>query len=155
MGDKATALTAYRNGITAHIDFVNARNRDANQTATQITTAERDAFLADPDIVPAAANLTLTQIMSQKYIALWAWGHNEIWMDMRRYHYTDMDPSGAKQVYPGYAFPTTLYVNNNGKIVQRIRPRYNSEYIWNIPALEAIGGMELDYHTKPLWITQP
>jgi hypothetical protein len=76
-------------------------------------------------------------------------------MDMRRYHYTDVDPAGAKQVYPGFAFPTTLYVNNNGKVVQRIRPRYNSEYIWNIPALTAIGGMELDYHTKPLWITQP
>jgi hypothetical protein len=156
MGDKATALTAYKNGIGAHIDFVNARNLDANQAATQITSAEKNAFLADANIVPANPNaLTLTQIMSQKYIALWGWGHNEIWMDMRRYHYTDLDPAGAKQVYPGFAFPTTLYVNNNGKIVQRIRPRYNSEYIWNIPALTAIGGMELDYHTKPLWITQP
>ena len=27
--------------------------------------------------------------------------------------------------------------------------------IWNRPALDAIGGLALDYHTKPLWITQP
>jgi hypothetical protein len=156
MGDKATALTAYRNGISTHIDFVNARNTDANQAATQISATEKAAFLADPRIVPASANqLTLTQIMSQKYIAQWGWGHNELWMDLRRYHYTDLDPAGAAQVFPGFVPPTTLYVNNNGKIVQRIRPRFNSEYVWNIPALEVIGGLALDFHTKPLWITQP
>jgi hypothetical protein len=156
MGDKAMALTAYRNGISSHIDFVNARNTDNNNLPTQISAAEKAAFLADTRIVPAsAAALTLTQIMSQKYIAQWGWGHNELWMDMRRYHYTDMDPSGANQVFPGFTPPTTLYVNNNGKIAQRIRPRFNSEYVWNVPALTAIGGLELDFHTKPLWITQP
>ena len=95
--------------------------------------------------------------MSQKYIAQWAWGHNELWMDMRRYHYTDIDPASGKQVFPGFTPPTTtiLYPDNSGKIAQRIRPRYNSEYIWNIPGLLAIGGTALDYHTKPLWITQP
>lgn len=155
-GDKATALTAYKNAVGAHIDWVNARNNDNGQAPTQITTAEKATFLADVRIVPATASaLTLTQIMSQKYIALWGWGHNEIWMDLRRYHYTDMDPAGAAQVYPGFAAPTTLYVDNNGKIVQRIRPRYNSEYVWNRASLDVIGGLALDYHTKPMWITQP
>src|SRR5205085_8912867 len=66
-GDKVAALTAYRNGISAHIDFVNARNSDNGQSPTQITAAEKTAFLAAPAIVPAtAAALTLTQIMSQK-----------------------------------------------------------------------------------------
>ena len=97
-GDKATALTAYRNGISAHIDFVNARNLDANQATTQITSAEKTAFLGDTRIVPAdPAALTLTQIMTQKYIAQWGWGHNEMWMDMRRYHYTDIDPATARR----------------------------------------------------------
>lgn len=134
-GDKATALAAYRNAISSHIDFVNARNLDGNQTPTQITAAEKAAFLADPNIVPASASsLTLTQIMSQKYIALWAWGHNEIWVDMRRFHYTDIDPASGKQVYPGFTPPTNLYADNSGKIAQRIRPRYNSEYVWNADA---------------------
>ncbi|MEO7522321.1 MAG: RagB/SusD family nutrient uptake outer membrane protein [Gemmatimonas sp.] len=155
MGDKATALQAYTNGISAHIDWVNARNNDAGQSSIAITAQEKAAFLANPAIVPTAAGLTLTMIMSQKYIALWGWGHNEIWMDMRRYHYTDIDPASGQQVYPGFAPPVTLYADNAGKIVQRIRPRYNSEYVWNRPGLDAIGGLALDYHTKPLWITLP
>lgn len=153
MGNKALALDAYVKALSAHIDFVNARNQDDGQTPRQITAAEKAAFLADPRVVPA--NLTLTHIMSQKYIALWAWGHVELWTDMRRYHYTDIDPASGLQVYPGFTPPTNLYVDNAGKVVQRIRPRYNSEYVWNIPALTAIGGLALDYHTKPMWITEP
>lgn len=156
MGDKATALAAYRNGISSHIDWVNARNNDNGQTPTQISAAEKAAYLAAPSINPTSpAGLTLTHIMTQKYIALWGWGHNEIWMDMRRYHYTDIDPASGTQVYPGFQAPTNLYPDNGGKLVQRIRPRYNSEYVWNRAGLEAIGGLALDFHTKPLWIIEP
>ena len=154
-GDRATARQAYINGISSHIDFVNARNLDNNQNATQITAAEKAAFLADPDIVPAAGALGLMHIMVQKYIAQWAWAHNELWMDMRRYHYTDIDPTTGLQVYPGFVPPTNLYPDNSGKVVYRIRPRYNSEYVWNREGLDAIGGLALDYHTKPLWVICP
>jgi hypothetical protein len=153
MGDQATALTAYRNGISSHIDFVNSRNTDNNQQPTQITAAEKSAFLASAAIVPAV--LTLSHVMSQKWIAQFGWGHNETWMDMRRYHYTDMDPVSGTQVFRGFAPPTTLHTDNAGKLVQRIRPRFNSEYVWNRPGLDVIGGLATDYHTKPLWITQP
>ena len=153
MGDQGTALTAYRTGISSHIDFVNARNLDDNQTPTQITAAEKAAFLASPAIVPAV--LTLSHIMSQKFIAQWAWGHNELWMDMRRYHYTDVDPVSATEVFRGFTPPSNFYPDNGGKLVQRIRPRFNSEYVWNRAGLDVIGGLALDYHTKPLWITQP
>jgi len=155
MGDKATALAAYTNGVSASIDFVNARNSDNNQAVTLISASEKAAFLASPQIIPTAGALTLTQIMVQKYIAQWGWGHNELWMDMRRFHYTDIDPATGAQVYPGFAPPTNLYPDNGGKIVYRIRPRFNSEYVWNIPGLDAIGGLALDYHTKPLWILTP
>jgi Starch-binding associating with outer membrane len=154
-------LTAYTNAVSSHIDFVNARIVDGGQTAPQITAAEKAAFLANPAIVPAAGSLTLTRIMTQKYIAQWAWGHNELWMDMRRFHYTDIDPATGAQVYPGFAPPTTLYADNGGALVQRIRPRYNSEYIWNRPGLQNIdtgdpeGGLAANYHTVPLWITLP
>lgn len=154
--DKATARLAYINGISSHIDFVNARNTDDAQAVTPISGAEKAAFLANPAIVPLnPGELTLTQIMSQKYIAQWAWGHNELWMDMRRYNYTDIDPASGKQVFPGFTPPVILFPDNGGQIVQRIRPRFNSEYVWNIPGLEAIGARADDYHTKPLWITQP
>jgi hypothetical protein len=154
MGDLGTARTAYLNGISAHIDFVNARNADAaNPSLTQITAAEKAAFLASPAIAPAT--ITLSHIMCQKFIAQWGWGHNELWMDMRRYHYTDMDPVSGTQVFRGFSIPTNLYPDNGGKAVQRLRPRYNSEYVWNRAGLDAIGGLAVDYHTKPIWIIQP
>jgi hypothetical protein len=152
-GDQGTALIAYRNGISSHIDFVNARNAEDGQSPPQITSAEKATFLADPAIVPAT--LTLSHIMSQKYIAQWAWGHNELWMDMRRYHYIDMDPVSGTEVFRGFTPPTNLYPDNGGLLVQRIRPRYNSEYVWNKPGLDAIGGLAANYHTVPLWIIQP
>lgn len=155
MGNASLALSAYVNGVSSHIDFVNARNLDHNQTPTQISSTEKTSFLASPAIVPTANNLTLTQIMCQKYIAQWGWGHCEQWMDLRRYHYLDIDPVTTKQVFVGYVFPTTLYQDNQGKPAFRIRPRYNSEYVWNIPGLTAIGGLALDYHTKLTWIVQP
>ncbi|MDP9348243.1 MAG: SusD/RagB family nutrient-binding outer membrane lipoprotein [Gemmatimonadota bacterium] len=155
MGNKPLALAAYRNAISAHIDFVNARNSEAGLALPPISAAEKAAFLANPAIVPTAANLTLAHIMSQKYIAQWAWGHNELWMDMRRYHYTDVDPASGRQVYPGFSPPTNLYADNAGGLVYRLRPRYNSEYVWNRAGLQAIGGLAENYHTKQLWIVQP
>jgi hypothetical protein len=150
-GNQALAITAYQNGISSHIDFVNARNGETGATIPAITATEKSAFITA--ITPAT--LTLSHVMPQKYIAQWAWGHNELWMDMRRYHYTDVDPVSGALVFRGFAPPTNLYPDNGGKVVQRIRPRYNSEYVWNIPALTTIGGLAPDYHTKPLWITQP
>jgi hypothetical protein len=74
-------------------------------------------------------------------------------MDMRRYHYTDQE-SGI-EVFRGFQIPTNLYGDNGGNPVERVRPRYNSEYVWNQAGLQAIGGLAADYHTKPLWITLP
>jgi hypothetical protein len=154
-GNNALALTAYTNGVSSHIDFVNARNQDNNQTPTQITPTEKAAFLASPNIIPTAATLSLSHIMSQKTIAQFGWGHNEMWMDMRRYHYTDVDPVSGTKIFRNFTPPTSLYGDNAGQLVQRVRPRYNSEYVWNRAALDAIGGLASTYHTVPLWIIQP
>lgn len=155
MNDKATALDAYTKAISAHIDYVNATNADISGTPTQISAIEKAAYLASPAIVPTAANLTLSKIMCQKYIAQWGWAFVETWMDMRRYHYTDADPAAGTQVFAGYVFPTTLYADNVNKPAYRIRPRYASEYVWNLASLEKIGALARDYHTKEMWITQP
>jgi hypothetical protein len=155
MGNRTLARAAFVNGVSSHIDFVNARNSEVNPLLPQITAAEKAAFLANTTAVPTAANLTLTHIMSQKYIAQWAWGHTELWMDLRRYHYTDLDPTSGRQVFPGFTIPTNLYPDNAGKPAYRLRPRYNSEYVWNQAGLQAIGALAADYHTKPLWITEP
>jgi hypothetical protein len=67
---------------------------------------------------------------------------------MRRYHY---DPL----VYAGFTLPSPLFSLNNGIPAYRARPRYNSEYVWNIKALEAIGATATDYHTEELWFSTP
>jgi hypothetical protein len=153
MGNEGVARTAYLEGISSHIDFVNARNAETgNLTVTQISAQEEADFLASPEINPPT--LTLSHIMSQKFIAQWAWGHNELWMDMRRYNYTDMDPVSGTQVFRGFTIPENLDTDNNGLPAQRLRPRFNSEYIWNRDGLDAIGGLAPDYQTKPMWITE-
>jgi hypothetical protein len=152
-GDQGTARQAYLNGISAHIDFVNARNLEiGNPTITPISATEKAAFLAHPSIAPAT--ITLSHILGQKYIAQWAWAHTELWMDMRRYHYTDRDAVSGTQVFRGFAFPTNWYPDNNSRPAYRLRPRYNSDYVWNREELGKIGGLALDYHTKPIWITE-
>jgi hypothetical protein len=54
-------------------------------------------------------------------------------------------------VYIGFTLPKPLATENNGKPVQRVRPRYNSEYVWNRASLDKIGGNNPDYHTYELW----
>jgi hypothetical protein len=149
-GDKVTALAAYKKGIEASIDMVN-RNTVVSTVppiASLITTAQKTAFLSDPNVVPTAANLTLKHIIMQKYIALFGHGFVETWTDMRKYHYDTT-------IYETMVFPTTLFADNKGKLAYRVRPRYNSEYVWNFSALQAIGADQPDYHTKEMWFSQP
>ena len=160
-GDKAAALTAYKEGIKENFDMLTTTYNQNIPTGKEITTATRDAYLNDTDIVPtSAAGLTLSKIMLQKYIALFGWGVLETWVDMRRYHYIDLDPSGTGQVYAGFTPPTSgdLFPDNSGELVYRYYPRYNSEYVWNILELQRIGATQLNYHSNPsqkIWFALP
>ena len=121
-----------------------------------MTPAAKTAFLANPVVVPPAASLSLSHIMLQKYIALYGFGMHETWVDMRRFHYTDLDPSTGVQVYADLVTPSgiDLFINNSNKLVYRARPRYNSEYLYNIAELTRIGAIALDYNTKEQWFSQ-
>jgi hypothetical protein len=156
--DKTTALAAYVNGIALNIEMLATRYATNVRPDRTITVSNTADFLMNPAIVPASANdLTLSMIMLQKYIALYGWGVQETWSDMRRFHYNkDKDPATGLPVYAGFTPPATeLYLNNNGKLVYRARPRYNSEYLYNIPELTRLGALALDYHTKEMWFSQP
>ena len=156
-GDKATALVAYKDGIAKHFDLL-MNYYNTNVPAASVLTATIKAnFLADPLVVPVnAANLTLSMIMLQKYIAMFGYGTFETWTDMRRYHYVDLDKTTGKQVFTDFVVPsgTGLFEDNGGKLVYRMRPRFNSEYVWNINELGRIGATQLDYHTKEQWFSQ-
>lgn len=133
-GDKNLAYQAFLNGLNASMDFCG------------VAAAARNTYLASPAVPQNANALALNHIMVQKYIALHGHGGLETWVDMRRYNY-------SPEVYTGFVLPTNLFPDNNGLPAQRVRPRFNSEYVWNRETLAKIGADLPDYHTKPLWFT--
>jgi len=159
-GDKPTALIAYTNGISLNFDMLSTKYTIGVMVGREITPGTKAAYMANTNVIPAtAAGLTRTRILLQKYIAQYAWGVQVTWADMRRFHYTDLDPETGAQVFAGFAPPTgtSLYSGNGGKLVYRCRPRYNSEYLYNIPALTSIGAYPptLPYHTVECWFSKP
>jgi hypothetical protein len=163
-GQNSVALAAYTNGISLNFDMLSTSYNTNMPAAYIMTPAMKAAYMASPNVIPTnAANLTLTHIMLQKYIALYGWGMHQTWADMRRYHYTDIDPATTKQVYADFAPPSgaNLSTFNNGALVYRTRPRYNSEYLYNVPSLKTIGALTAggsqitDYSTKRCWFTEP
>ncbi len=154
--DNAAQL-AYIKALNLHFDQLIADYEVSVPLGNRITPAARATFLANPLVVPNADNLTLSHIMMQKYISMYAWGVVETWTDMRRYHYTDLDPVTGQQVYREFAPPTgtDLYSTNFGKWIYRVRPRYNSEYLYNIAELNRLGAFAPDYITKELWYSKP
>lgn len=141
--DQSTAKTAYiaaLNGSYSHLTTYYTGY-------SPLTSSAWSTFISNTNVVPAG-NVTLSHIMLQKFVSLWPYGMEEIWVDLRKYGY---DPA----VFVGYAPVASLYPDNASKLVQRVRPRYNSEYIWNINELNSIGATAIDYHTKPVWFSIP
>jgi hypothetical protein len=158
-GDLTTSLNAYKKGITLHFDFINRssfpRGNVTLYNGAPITTTDRNAYLNGNNVRQTTSELTLSDIMLQKYIALWGWGFFETFVDIRRYHWTDPDPNTGQQVYKTMVFPTPFFADNLGKPVYRVRPRFNSEYVWNRDELLRIGALNLDYHTYECWFSKP
>lgn len=158
-GNMPLALSAYTNGISMNFDMLTTTYSQNIPTVFAITPASKTVYLTNTAVVPLAANsLTLSQIMLQKYIALYGWGVQQTWTDMRKFHYTDMDPVAPNQVYAGFKPPSgvNLISTNKGNLVYRCRPRYNSEYLYNIPELTRIGAYQnSDYNTYKPWFVLP
>jgi hypothetical protein len=167
-GQNAAAKTAFENGINGHIDMLNTHftgylqplgvNSPATFTNVQISPASRALLIGDPFLNPPANALSLRHIMCQKYIACYGWGFAETWVDMRKYDFADAVYPNATMANPNFysILPLiSLFPDNAGKQAHRIRPRYDSEYLWNIPALTSVGGFAIDYHTKKTWFAQP
>lgn len=132
------------------------------------------------------ADFTLSHIMMQKWVSYFPYGSNEAWVDLRKYMYDikytgeyptdgngwnktsldskrDEDPT---KVYKGfYLNPSNVQgrrsafnVENYGSPCFRLRPRYNSEYMWNkdgLDAIKPIGGRALNYHCSIPWFAYP
>lgn len=155
-GDQASALTAYKNAIQLNMNMLTSLYSRNVPSAKVMTTTTETAYLSNPLVVPAVGNLTLSHVMLQKYIALYGWGVHETWTDMRRFHYVDADPVTGNQVYANFILPSgsNMYATNGGKPVYRCKPRYNSEYLYDVPELTRIGALNADYNTYEMWFSQ-
>jgi len=134
------------------------------------------------------SDFTLSHIMMQKWVALYPWGAIEAWTDLRKYHYdiaytgeypykgngwdddlyiTTKQDTDPNKVYKGFylgssrgiEFRNSLFnVNNQGSPCYRIRPRYNSEYVWNLQKLadlKPIPGTAPYYQCSIPWFAYP
>ena len=142
-GDLNTAKTAYIAGINGSFDLLTSSNYTGY---TPITATARNNYLNSTTVVPDIISLPF--IMQQKFVSLWPYGMEEVWVDLRKYQY-------SSAIFRDYNPVASLYPDNGGKLVQRARPRYNSEYLWNVAELQKIGGLQLDYHTIPVWFSKP
>ncbi|QQL49228.1 SusD/RagB family nutrient-binding outer membrane lipoprotein [Mucilaginibacter ginkgonis] len=149
-GDLAGAYTAYINGVKGALEFASNPPIGGALTGSTnyISATAQAAYLAGPSVRQSAATLKLSDILQQKFISLFLWNPLEQWADERRYQYD-------ANIFQGFVKPGTLYADNAGKQVYVVRPRYNSEYIWNIPALQSFGATAPDYHTTKPWFILP
>lgn len=160
-GYTTTAYTAYKNGINAHFDLIN-RNYSSYRggptpliNSLPISTDARNLYLTGANVKQDETTLTLSDIMLQKYIAMWGWGFVETWVDLRRYHYQDFMEGTTDQVYKGFNFVLTFAAGNEDKPAYRVRPNYRSEYSYNLEQLKILGGTLPNYHTFECWFSKP
>lgn len=142
-GQTGVAYTAYKEGIDKSMDFVSGLG------SSTISATAKTTYLGSAAVAQTDADLTIKDIMCQKYIALWGWGFEETWADLRRYNYDTT-------VFKGYVIPepNKLSSSNDGLLVQRYRPQ-TTEYSYNVKALEAIGATRDNYHTDKMWFVKP
>lgn len=145
--DADGAHQAYLNGIDGHMKFINLY---ASPVDPKISTTEINTYITSSEVAQTGADLRLSDIMTQKYIAQWGWAGMETYNDLRKYDY---DTAVFKNLY--FYQPEDLYGTNLGQLSYRYRPRYNSEYVWNREELAKWGGLDLNYNTKKTWAMTP
>ncbi|MEF9985830.1 MAG: SusD/RagB family nutrient-binding outer membrane lipoprotein [Bacteroidales bacterium] len=105
-GDKGGALTAYKEGIAAHINHMQAKlasygGDKQNPGRNPMNQAAIDKFLSSKAVT---GEITMTKIMLQKYVAMSFTVQN--WNDMRRFDYST--PGKFGEVYADFDRPAAF-----------------------------------------------
>ena len=164
-GDNANAYTAYSAGIQAHINMMQAKLTQwqagmyttLNPDMAPMNQAAINAYLTS-SAVAGAGNLTMSDIMLQKYVAMGCSIEN--FNDMRRFNFSAGNIGGYGVVYPGYdrgplfagtalytgasktdlrywqrrfSLPTTLELNYNLTSVLAVNAHATDPNIWSMP----------------------
>lgn len=129
-GNKGDAFDAYRAGILENLNRLNV---------SQDSIAN---YMASDKVKKSAATLEISDIMMQKYIALYL--QPETWVDMRRYQYKEY-------AYPGIYYPKNVLSEFGGKWIQRFPYDPQTEYIYNPQEIERLGASARDWVTRKFW----
>ncbi len=106
--DNGNAYTAYKAGIQAHLDMMQAKLTEwqsAGYTATNpdmapMNSGDISAYMTSSAVCQSAGTLTMSDIMLQKYAAMGCSIEN--WNDMRRFNFSAGNVGSFGVVYPGY-----------------------------------------------------
>lgn len=145
-GDKAGALAAYKAGIKAHIDYMQKKltawqgEGYKNPDMLPMDDAKIAAYMASDAVCQNAAELTMRDIMLQKYVAMGCSIEN--WNDMRRFNYSAGNIGNFGVVYPGFDRSVMFTGNDKLKGTSKTDPKYWPRR-WRLPAT-----LELTYNEK-------
>lgn len=145
-GKKAEALAAYKAGIKAHIDYMQQKlakwKSDGydNPDMLPMDEAQITAYLASNAVCQSAADLTMQDIMLQKYLAMGCSLEN--WNDMRRFNYSAGNIGGFGVVYPGFDRSVLFTGTDKLKGTSKDDPKYWPRR-WRMPAT-----LELSYNEE-------
>ena len=156
---KAVALTAYREGIRAHMTKIGVGGTFTPPVVTfpVITPAQITAYLASPAVAQTEAELSSTTapnvpraIMQQKYIAMFL--NPEAWTDMRRYDF-------SLEIYPNLLFPAGANTDAGGQYPRRLLPALtevtlNSARVRGLVGPDGINGLDPKFFTQKVWWDQ-
>ena len=148
MNNPAEALVAYKDGIRAHM------------TILGVASGKAETYLASTSVVQDPAQLTLSHIMIQKYIALSY--SPELWVDLRRNNFC-ADASGnyneATGVYKGFNRPshvfTEAYPNPTDWPRRFAVPSYEINYNIQEVLKANPNAASLTYLSEPVWWDKP
>lgn len=133
-GDKNKAYAAYQEGV------------DRNMKRLGVKPDELAAYTAGGFYVRTANDLTLSDIMKQKYVALYL--APESWVDMRRHNY-------SPEVYTGLTYPKNSKFaaadKLSGRWISRMIYDPQTEYIYNLPEIQRLGAQADDWVVKKMW----
>ncbi|HBK33339.1 MAG TPA: SusD/RagB family nutrient-binding outer membrane lipoprotein [Porphyromonadaceae bacterium] len=144
-GNSGSALAAYKEGIKAHIDMMQAKLTEwksagyDNPDMWPMDESQITEYLASDAVCQDAGSLTMSDIMLQKYLAMGCSIEN--WNDMRRFNYSAGNIPGFGIVYPGY--DRTPLFKGAAKIIgsSKTDPTYWMRR-WRLP-----GTLELQYNS--------
>jgi hypothetical protein len=131
------------NKNAAYNSYIAGIRSDMNRL--DVSVEEQNEYLANPAfVVQSADQLTLSNIMIQKFIAMYL--QPEAWVDIRRHDW-------STTVYPGLTRPANVdeTIYGEDKWISRIPYNMETEYIYNLPEIERLGAKDPAFLATKLW----